>query len=214
MTEASVRCAACDHAFVAPVPASLVLPRDRAAEQALLEDTLLTALCPSCGTVNDVEPRTLLFTDLVRRWYVVMLPAARVAEAERLERVVDDAFQREFQQDREVWDQPGLVRRRVVFGREALREKVLLWSLGLDDGVVEALKAAMIDTAMARELGLARMRVRAVDQKNLWFRVEGKEDRLDVDLAAYLTMEKLRPQLEDRWPALFRPGWVDAARIA
>lgn len=61
-----------------------------------------------------------------------------------------------------------VTRRRVVFGDDALREKLIIWDFGLDDYVIEALKGDMLDGA-GPDLAVAEIRFAERADDMLWF---------------------------------------------
>jgi len=117
----------------------------------------------------------------------------------------------------------GLVtatRSRLVFGDEALREKLVLWSAALDDAVIECVKLR----AFAAEPRLAapegRLVVVAVgDDDSLacaWFARDGDvAPTTTFDLPATWVHEATRDRasLSSRYPELFGAGYVSAGRF-
>ncbi|MEO7732081.1 MAG: CpXC domain-containing protein [Kofleriaceae bacterium] len=107
---------------------------------------------------------------------------------------------------------------RVVFGVEALREKLVLAEAALDDGLVECIKVR----AIANDLTLAdprgRLVVDAVVADTLtcrWFPTREGPAASSFDLPASWLGAALddRASLEARFADLFRGGYVDLDRL-
>ena len=102
------------------------------------------------------------------------------------------------------------VKRRLVFGLEELREKLVIWAANLDDAAVECVKLDLIarDPALAR----ARLIVDAIDRDHaLMIRVDGAPAlRVDGD-----TMDRFDHDrgLADRFPELFGGRYVALHRL-
>ncbi len=213
MVNVTVTCSACAHRFDATAPTSVCLPQDVAVEAALRDGAILRRPCPACGAPVELEPPALVVSDLVRSWYIVALPRAREPEATELERAIEQRFLSDLDGDRGIWGDGTMVRRRVVFGSGALREKLLCWHHGIDDAVLEALKLAMLATPRAREIGLRRLRMTRCEGERLLFDSNDPNVPIDVDRAAVRMLTTQRAAIAARWPELFRDGWVDAARL-
>lgn len=103
--------------------------------------------------------------------------------------------------------------RRVVFGRAALDEKILIWNAGLDDALIECLK---LDLRL-REPGLrgrpeADLRLVRVRADRLGFATTGGPGCW-TPRKRYAALEAESRPLAHRWPALFRGPWVDHLRL-
>jgi hypothetical protein len=180
--------------------------------------------CPSCGRRLEVDD-PFLFTDLDGDLLVAQFPAEWEHEWPRYERLA-----------RAVWERnagggaPPIARSvfrdamcRVVFGLDALREKVLIHAHGLDDAVIEALKLDLVRADIRCAFGPSfRPRVTAVRDDLLSFTIplsvpteDGTfpVDRVQVPLAAYHGLAAERP----RWHSLLAEFsdalYVDLGRI-
>jgi hypothetical protein len=94
----------------------------------------------------------------------------------------------------------GDLERRVVFGYEELREKVVCFAARLDDHIIEAMKIALIDA----KPDVGRLSLQLVDDDYLWFaRVGTSEPPFAVRKAMYDTMhadtQKLQMVLQPLW---------------
>jgi DNA-directed RNA polymerase subunit RPC12/RpoP len=134
-----IACPECGHVWVVSLLESLhseLIPRFR---QLILDRRMHLFDCPRCGQRTAVEA-PLLYTDFSRGHYVAVEPPTadwRVAEEDH-RAVFDSSFVAAPPLAQELGRK---LRPRLVLGLAALREKLLLWDAGLDDVVVEALKA-------------------------------------------------------------------------
>lgn len=181
--------------------------RDRARR-----DQLLVVACEACGAPARLEPELLVWTDLERAEYVVVVPVARLPQVELLERRVLAGFTAGFLSGpQEVWADPHDVLLRLVFGGEGLAEKLIAWDAGLDDAVVEILKHALLNSEPARQAALEAITLMEVTAAGeLVFAAAGR--RLVVAPAAYADLASRRDWLVDTFPELYGGAWVDVRR--
>jgi hypothetical protein len=148
-THHHVTCLACRAPFEIDLIKSMHITRLPAVRLDIVEGRSQRFACPRCGHLHDVVNRTI-YTDFDHQQYIAVEPAlpADWREARALhERIFDESFTF----GPPVAEELGLgMRRRLVFGFDALREKVRLWDADLDDRVVEWLKGVH-----QRELGLS-----------------------------------------------------------
>jgi hypothetical protein len=79
----------------------------------------------------------------------------------------------------------GELNRRIVFGYEELREKVICFSAGLDDHIVEAVKIALIDSKQAT----GPLSLQSCEEDVLWFARVGTADApVGVHRSVYQSM--------------------------
>lgn len=132
----------------------------------VLEGTFMRFDCVGCKRPFIVE-MDLLYTDFDGRLLIDVFSRARRDEAARCEALVDETYETVF-----VREPPATVRavlgeftRRIVFGYEELREKVVCFSAGLDDRILEAVKLMLkqADRSLVQRLSL-----QAVDDESLW----------------------------------------------
>lgn len=110
--------------------------RDPALRQAILDDTLLQADCPSCQATLRAEAR-LTFVDRALGLWVAAFPHGQMGAWRTLELEALDGL-------RPAQD-PGVAgTTRMVFGWRALREKLLAFDAGLDDVTLEKLKLLLM----------------------------------------------------------------------
>jgi hypothetical protein len=136
--ELGCRCGATFTAHVADSVHAVTAPRLRAA---ILDGTFHTFTCAACGWRFRLE-KPLAYTDFARRQWLISFPPEQVSAYRELEATAAASFR-----DTMVVRCPPIVRewstemtRRTVFGLAALREKLVIADLGLDDRVVELLK--------------------------------------------------------------------------
>jgi transcription elongation factor Elf1 len=142
-------CSACGQAFPVELVAAVQMTRMPEARQQILDGTFQVFSCPACGKPTAIES-SLVYTDFARGQYVAVESAAGLswqAAQMRHQAVFEECFVNAPSIARELGRG---IRKRLVFGFRALREKLVLWDAELDDHVVEAVKGDL-----ARELGLA-----------------------------------------------------------
>lgn len=138
------RCPSCRHTFVAELARGLHITRLPQIRQQLLDGTFQVFTCPACKQPTVIEA-TVVYTDFERFEYVAVETSASAkwqAALARHKTVFRDCFEHG---PPIAHDMGAKFKRRVVYGFRALREKLLLWDAGLDDRVVEAVKADLVD---------------------------------------------------------------------
>jgi CpXC protein len=101
---------------------------------------------------------------------------------------------------------------RVVFGLEALREKLVLADAGLDDGLIECVKIRAI--ANDPELARGRIWIEAVTSGDaLHVRHDARSDVFELPASWVHAALRDRGSLENRYPDLFGSGYVDLDRF-
>lgn len=141
--DCAVACPTCHAATTMRVASGVHGSRVPEVRAAVLARMFHRATCGGCGAVLAVD-RTFLYTDLERGHWVLVIAADQVSEWRRWERAVQDSVTRGFALGSPLAEAatPRLVR--VVIGTEGLREKLVLWQHGLDDGLVECAKLRLI----------------------------------------------------------------------
>ncbi|MEO6775734.1 MAG: CpXC domain-containing protein [Kofleriaceae bacterium] len=209
-TERELACA-CGQTIHARVAVGAHVGRAPQVRTAILERSFHRFAC-GCGAAVVLDTQFEYF-DLDRR-QLVLVGAASDREAwPDLERRLRDTVLRALE-----WGSPltsDLVARlvpRVVFGLEALREKLILADAGLDDGLIECVKIRAI--ANDPELSRGRMRIEAVTSGDaLHVRHEARSDVFELPASWVHAALHDRASLENRFPALFGGGYVDLARF-
>lgn len=134
----TVPCPSCDTPFEVHLLEGLHITRLPAQRQAILDGTFHVFRCPSCGDPTVVEAPAI-YTDFDRHHYVAVEVEGDWREARRRhQKAFDDAFTLGPPMAEELGRSMTC---RLVFGYRALREKLLCFDHGVDDRVLEALKA-------------------------------------------------------------------------
>lgn len=137
-----VPCPSCGAVMDVPVWTSANASRHPEIADAVLAGTFHVATCPS-GHATVIE-REVLYTDLDRGVFIGVFPRQDRGDVARCVRIVEDAFLGAVGENapEPVLGWAGTIRRRVVFGYDELREKVLCFRHDLDDRLLESWKAA------------------------------------------------------------------------
>lgn len=144
----------------------------------LLAGRLNVVPCGACGTPFGIE-RELLWTQLDRGWYVSVYPRRDFVRLDAIVPLVEGAF------DAAVANAPvavqmrlRAVRRRLVFGLDELREKVLCIEHGIDDTDLEMTKIAEIGRhpEWCAVPGMTGLVLADVDPGHLVFRYADADD--------------------------------------
>ncbi|MFO0749753.1 MAG: CpXC domain-containing protein [Myxococcota bacterium] len=204
-----VACGACRAEQAVVLPESANVARRPAYRQEVLERSFMRFVCERCGALTTVE-RELLYTDLDHGLFVLVFPRQEAAHHRRLAALAREVFRRAV-----LSEAPPVVARmlghlepRLVFGWEALREKVLANDHGLDDRVLEALKHVLLT-------GLPRAALEGVEDLVL---VEVEPDRLafaevgariaSEERPLLLTKREVYDDLAARRALLVQSGWL------
>jgi len=112
----------------------------------LLARTFMRFTCVGCNEPFVIE-HEMLYTDLERRQFFGVFPRGEVARYSQCERWIETTYRQAF-----LAESPHVIRvsldncvRRVVFGYEQLREKIVCFEAGLDDRLLEAVKVGILD---------------------------------------------------------------------
>jgi hypothetical protein len=204
-----VECARCGVTTRRQVATSLNPTRSLAHVAALELGAFQTWPCPECGQLVEVDD-PFLFTDLEGDLLVAQLPADWETEWPHHEEVVRAMWRRNAGDEAPPLARSVLRRAmcRVVFGLDALREKVLIHGAGLDDALVEAVKLDLVRSDPRLAIGPGfRPRLAAARDDKLTFTVPlagpgddtpMETERVSVPLAAYRAITAERA----RWRAL------------
>ena len=154
-----VSCASCSTRFTARLAHGVHATRAPEARDMLFARTFHRVTCPHCAGSFTAQ-RSLVYTDMDRKQW---LQVARLDERPRwpeLEQLTDAVVDRAFTGSPLAAELRDGLKRRLVFGLEELREKLVIWRAALDDAVVECLKCH----AMSKEPDLSRARSIMVDE--------------------------------------------------
>jgi hypothetical protein len=173
----------------------------------------------ACGLEIRIEAR-FEYTDIERRQLLLVGRTGECAAWPELEGELRAAVHRVLELGSPLV-QPFAreVKSRVVFGTDELREKLIIWDAGLDDGIVECIKVR----AFASDPGLAapgsRLLVDEVTDSDalacLWSPRAGApaSSRLELPSTWVRDAYRDRGSLEARFPELFRGGFVSVDRM-
>ncbi len=132
----SVACPQCGAKSEVKVFKTVNVTTDRNFREQLLSGEMLHFTCPSCG--HEAELRyPLLYNDINNKFMVYFVP-----DVDR-DKVTDEALEKEY------GDLAG-IRRRLVGDYNELKEKIHIFESGLDDRVIEVVKAALKDIVQKR----------------------------------------------------------------
>lgn len=133
----------------------------------VLNGTFMRFTCVDCKASFLVET-DLLYTDYEQRLFIGVFPRDRRAHVKECEAILEETYQRVFVKEAPAFARVavgGDLQRRIVFGYEELREKIVCFSAGLDDHIVEAVKVTLI-TAQQEQPPLS---LQGCDEEHLWF---------------------------------------------
>lgn len=136
---AELECPSCGHRFTVEVVRGIHISRLPRARQQIIDGSFQVFSCPECSHRMVAEGPTV-YTDFQRHQYVAIESSASTTwqSAELRHQTI---FHQSFDCGPTIAQEMGRkFTRRVVFGLEGLREKLILWDAGLDDYVVEAVK--------------------------------------------------------------------------
>jgi hypothetical protein len=179
---------------------------------AALAGTLNRPVCPSCGRAHDANA-IMVYADPLRGHWISVALHEDLARWAELEPVAVAAFRTSLETAPEVAN--TLVR--IVFDLDELRERIAIWSAGLDDGVIECVK---LDCLRERPLMRGpdqRIRLTAISDDTLTFRIM-QVSRPEDARAEFAVPREVADRIaadrvwRERFPALFEPGFVSIDR--
>lgn len=212
-TESSVTCPSCAVSTSMHVATSVHITRVPEVRVAVLDRSLHRSVC-TCGQriVIDVA---FTYVDVERGHWLQVEPVRRRPEWSTVEADAMRALARSLDLTSPIIS--GLAesaRRRVVFGLEELREKLIVWDAGIDDGLLECMKLrAWIDEPSLMRAPLVADRITDDGGLELVTRDEQPVRRFAVSASTVDRALDEQPSLEARYPELFRGGFVNALRL-
>ncbi len=140
-TNSNVTCPNCEAVVNMPAVGSVNADRRPDFRDAILDDSFQVTTCPNCHEAFRLAP-LFNYLDVGHGQWLAGLPASRVVDWPEVEDDIDSVFQASFGANvpaaaRDVAD---LLTVRVCFGWPAIREKIYLKGVGLDDVTVEMMK--------------------------------------------------------------------------
>jgi hypothetical protein len=193
----------CETTFDAVIPASADLKADPDVEQLILDGSFMSVTCPACS--KKLSPEFPFHLTGVRDAGDVFL----IPEADRgayARNTLDYAI-----------GAPG----RIAIGFPELMEKVLIFSQGLDDRIIEIMKYYLLTGAAAPQGGESDVTVlyRGSEQGRLLFNIIGMKEgeigvaRLAEGLYAKIAADLTKRLQEDPFKDFCRPPWVSLRRL-
>ena len=132
----SVACPQCGASSEVKVFKTVNVTTDRNFREQLLSGEMLHFHCPNCG--HDAQLRyPMLYNDINNKFMVYFIPDAAK------DKVTDEALEKEY-------GELAGIRRRLVGDFNELKEKIHIFESGLDDRVIEVVKAALKDVVEKR----------------------------------------------------------------
>jgi hypothetical protein len=218
---AQVTCSVCGHQLMVEIADSLNANRMPAAREHVLARTLFDATCECGRRITAIHK--VLYVDFERGLWIQVANEDERPAYTALEPAVLGAFAAAFDTERfpkAIAALAALVRPRLVFGYEELREKVIAAEAGLEDSLLEALKLELL-VARSDLLthGVEVMMLRSADDRALHFDLyasAGGEGQLVGELvvarSGYEGIVVRRAVVAQTHPGLFTGPYVNIAR--
>ena len=167
--ETLIDCPSCARSLSFETVHSLNADRRPDLRAAVLDSRFQRTSCPHCGASFRLDCDFTVL-DVKRGQWVVAAPVAAIADWPAQEAAARAMFARAYGDEA-----PGIARElganlkpRIVFGWPALREKLLVGELGLDDVALEAVKATVLRaSASIPGRAVAELRLVAADRNDL-----------------------------------------------
>jgi len=204
-SQAHVACPGCGDAVPFEAVHSVNGERAPHLRQEILDETFQRMACPACAADFRLEP-DFNYVDHAEKLWIAVLPLHLMSEWTLQEQRAADLFKKVY-----VEGSPYLrglaptLRKRIVFGWAALREKLLIDDLGLDDVTLELVKSALIRSSEEAPLGQdSELRLVAGTTDELtfaWMDSQGEdlEELLSIERREYAA---LAADPEGRWTEL------------
>ena len=216
----SLRCPKCGHVNVADVAGSINADRRPDLRQAILDDNFQDTVCSKCNTSFRAEC-DLNLLDMGRRQWIAALPARRMVDHLELEAGSLKAFEKSYGSGGSpaAREMGAGLQMRTVFGWPALREKLLLRELDLDDVVLECMKVELLrrlqDAPLSpgNELRLLNLRESTMFMAWVDTLTEEQLETLQVDRALYDAIAADPEGWAEVRAALTRGPFVDMQRL-
>jgi CpXC protein len=197
---------------------SLNAARTPQARQAILDGSFQRFRCIGCGQAA-VADDPFMYVDFDRKDWIALFPLAWEGEWRRRETEPRRAFDLCFAGPGAAATARSLAhgfRVRATFGVEALREKLVAFSAGIDDACLEALKLELMRTTPGLCFNPGgRPRLTGADDERLTFSARGERKLLEVNVprSAYDRLAAARDQYAPLLDRLSGVPWVDLGRL-
>jgi CpXC motif protein len=216
----TVTCPRCAHRQPARIAEGVHITRVPRVRDEVLARRFQMLACAQCaaGLVVD-EP--FVYTDFARHQWLLVAPRRALAEWPAWETRLRTDLARAFEHGSPIASELGAhMLARVVFGFEALREKLVIWAAGIEDAQIECIKLRAIASELALAAPGSRLFVDAVggdaSLRIHWFAANtdlAAVRRLDLPASWVQDTERDRERLRGRFPELWSGGFVDAYRL-
>jgi len=218
---APVTCSSCGHVVFVEVADSLNANRMPAAREQVLARALFTADC-ACGR-RITAIHNVLYVDFERGLWVQVAPEEERVRYPELEGGALTAYREAFDPatyPKAIAALGAMVRPRLAFGYEELREKVVAADAGLDDAMLEVLKLELLvarpdlltDGVELLVLTAADDDVLRLDMHSFAGGDGEVIGELEVARGGYESLVAHRAEVESTYPGLFERPYVNIAR--
>lgn len=141
----NITCPNCQHVYAMEVVGSINADRRPDLRDSILANDFQDSTCPKCADTFRLEP-LFSYMDVGRGQWLACMPARDLAQYQKGEAEAKALFARIFGAEAPVDSQEvgRVLQPRITFGWPAVREKLLIRDLGLDDVVVEEMKMDLL----------------------------------------------------------------------
>lgn len=141
--EATIACGSCGKDYPVPIHQSVNVQRNPELREALLKGDFFKTVCPDCGFEGDLD-YPVTYSDMEHRFIIQYCPTQENLEEAKF------AMRGQIEALGETFPIDGF-KFRIVTSPNKLREKVMIFEDGLDDRVVEMLKALVMYQMVSQE---------------------------------------------------------------
>ena len=219
--DVTLRCPSCAASVAARIALGAHVTRAPQIREQVLARTFHQFVCGHCATQLDLA-QPFVYTDFDRDQWILVRNVDEERDWRMWEQRLKDDITRAFEHGSPlVHDISKRLFARVVFGYEALREKLVIWNAGLEDAIVECIKVRALSTDPSLGGPDARLIVDSIDEDDrirfAWFASYG--DRAPsrfIEVAPMWIRDTDRDHaaLESRFFELFANGYVSFRRLA
>ena len=205
----TVTCPTCHHEQEARLARGVHAARAPEVREQVFARTFHCVTCERCAQAFTAG-RAFVYTDTDRKHWVQVAPADQRVRWPEYETVTDRLFDRAMTGSPLTHELREGFTVRVVFGLEALREKLVVWQANLDDAIVECLKVRLVRDRPA--LARALLVVDAVADGALTVVADGSE-RITIPSQLVAQFHRDDDRLRARFPELFSGRFVSTFRL-
>jgi hypothetical protein len=182
-TNSNYTCGQCGHLYAMEVVGSVNADRRPDLRTAILDETFQESACPSCANTVRMEP-SFTYVDAGRGQWIASMPAREMAEYRAGERHAAELFSKSYGALAPAAAQAvgaGL-QPRLTYGWPAVREKLLIRELGLDDATVELMKLDLLRRMPDAPLRPGvELRLVSMEEDRMRFEWVGAEDEAVIN---------------------------------